>query len=309
MDNVCHTLVGAAIGRAGLAQRTRFGAAALMISANIPDLDVLVFATNTLAVSFRRGWTHGIVAQIGLPIALTAIFWLVDRINARHAGSGPPFRIGSTLVLAYIGVYSHVFLDYLNNYGVRLLTPFDWSWFYGDAVFILDPWLWLVLGTGVWLARRRATPAWARYALVVAAIYIAAMMVSARVARGIVAAQWAGMHGAPPRALMVGPRPVTPLTRDVIVDAGDHYERGTFTWPSRLELSPEHIPKNGDRPELAAARSDPRVQGLLVWTRFPYWTLEPTEGGTLVTLIDMRFMARGSFSVSTVVPPVGSSSD
>ena len=54
MDNVCHTLVGAALGRAGLAQRTRFGAAALMISANIPDLDVLVFATNTIAVSFRR---------------------------------------------------------------------------------------------------------------------------------------------------------------------------------------------------------------------------------------------------------------
>jgi hypothetical protein len=67
-------------------------------------------------------------------------------------------------------------------------------------------------------------------------------------------------------------------------------------------LSPEHIPKNDHRPEVAAARADPGVQGLLVWSRFPYWTLEPVDGGTLVTLIDARFMARGSFSASTVVP-------
>ena len=309
MDNVCHTLVGAAIGRAGLGQRTRFGAAALMISANIPDLDVLVFATNTLAASFRRGWTHGIVAQVGLPIALTGALWLLDRRKSRHTGNGPPFHAGWTLVLSYIGVYSHVFLDYLNNYGVRLLTPFDWRWFYGDSVFIIDPWLWLVLGVGVWLARRQRSPSWARYALVVASIYIAAMLTSTRVARGIVEAQWAATQGAPPRALMVGPRPVTPMTRDVIIDAGDHYVRGTFSWPAQLELSAEQIPKNADRPEVAAARSDPRVQALLVWSRFPYWTLEPTEGGTLVTLIDMRFMARGTFSASTVVPPVESSSD
>jgi inner membrane protein len=45
MDNVCHTLVGAAIGHTGLKRRTRFAQGALMISANVPDLDVLVFLT------------------------------------------------------------------------------------------------------------------------------------------------------------------------------------------------------------------------------------------------------------------------
>ena len=39
MDNVCHTLVGAAIGEAGLKGRTRFGNPALMIAANLPDID------------------------------------------------------------------------------------------------------------------------------------------------------------------------------------------------------------------------------------------------------------------------------
>ena len=38
-------------------------------------------------------------------------------------------------------------LDWLNTYGVRLLMPFDGRWFYGDALFIVDPWVWLLLGT------------------------------------------------------------------------------------------------------------------------------------------------------------------
>ena len=63
MDNLCHTLVGAAIGEAGLKQRTRYGNATLMIAANLPDLDVLSFLTGVNPISFRRGWTHGVLAQ------------------------------------------------------------------------------------------------------------------------------------------------------------------------------------------------------------------------------------------------------
>ena len=51
MDNVCHTLVGAAMAEAGLKHAhapTR--RAALMIGANLPDVDVLVFATDTPSV-------------------------------------------------------------------------------------------------------------------------------------------------------------------------------------------------------------------------------------------------------------------
>src|SRR5687768_14622499 len=179
MDNVCHTLVGAAFGQAGLKRRTRFGNATLMIAANVPDVDVLVFATSTPAVAFRRGWTHGIAAQILLPIALTAVMLLIARMRPAD-DDGPPASARWLLLLAYVGMISHVLLDLLNTYGVRLLTPFDWRWLYGDAVFIIDPWLWVTLGLGIWLSARRArlTPAHppgapARVALVVAALYIA----------------------------------------------------------------------------------------------------------------------------------------
>jgi inner membrane protein len=309
VDNVCHTLVGAAIGEAGLKRHTRFAAAALMISANIPDLDVLVFATDTPSISFRRGWTHGVAAQVLLPIALTGVFWLLARGRGRDVPGSPPFRPGWVLLLSYVGVYSHVFLDYLNNYGVRLLTPFDWHWFYGDAMFIVDLWLWLVLGAGIWFTRRRRSPRASRYALALATIYIAVMLVLARTARSTVGGQWAGSHGTAPQALMVAPRAVSPMTRDVIVDAGDHYERGEFSWPAVLELSPERIPKNDDRPEVAAARNDPGIRAFLVWSRFPFWTIEPVDGGTRVTVTDARFMAAGFFSASTIVPARHPASD
>jgi len=302
MDNVCHTLVGAALAQAGLARRTRFGSVALMVAANLPDVDALVFATDTPSVSFRRGWTHGVGAQLLLPILLTGACWLAGR-RTRN-GEARPVHLGWLLGLSYTGVYSHVFLDYLNNYGIRLLTPFDWRWFYGDAVFIVDPWLWLVLGLGVWLARRRRAPAISTAALLLATCYIGAMMIGARSARSAVLEYWREAHGVAPPALMVGPVPVTPFSRDVIVDAGSHYETGRFSWPSSIVLSADPIPKNDDRPEVAAARRASNVRAFLVWSRFPYWTVETVEGGSRVTVTDARFMARGGmFSASTIVEP------
>jgi inner membrane protein len=305
MDNVCHTLVGAAFGEAGLKYRTRFGAAALMISANIPDLDVLAFATGSPPVAFRRGITHGIVAQLLLPIALTGIFMVLARLRPPRPGDDRPLlKPAWLLLLSFAGVYSHVFLDFLNNYGVRLLTPFSWHWFYGDSVFIIDPWLWLMLGVGIWLTRRRQVRTPVRGALLFATAYILLMLVSARAARGIVERVWHDMRGAQPLAVMVGPLPITPFTREVIVDAGDHYETGTFSWwSSSLMMDPERIPKNDRRSEVAAAREAPNVRAFLVWSRFPFWTLTPEGANVRVSVFDMRFLAGGrGFAQSVVVP-------
>src|SRR5687767_9182428 len=130
-----------------------------MISANLPDIDVLsFFVASVNPISFRRGWTHGVIAQLLLPVALSSAMWAVGRVLGHRGGDRPerpPLHFGWLLLLSYVGVYSHVFLDYLNNYGVRLLAPFDWRWFYGDALFIADVWMWLALGVGVWLTRRQ----------------------------------------------------------------------------------------------------------------------------------------------------------
>ena len=307
MDNFCHTLVGAAIGEAGLKRRTRFGNPTLMIAANLPDVDVLSFLTDTDPISFRRGWTHGIYAQLALPVLFAGLMYAIGRVRPPRRDDNRPLHFGWLLLLSYIGVYSHVFLDFLNNYGVRLLAPLDWRWFYGDAVFIADVWLWLMLGLGVWLARRQRRPVVAGAALAFASAYIALMLVSAQAARTVVSNTWRDVRGSAPLALMVGPAPFTPFTRVVIVDAGDHYETGLFRWwPTEVSFEPEHIAKNVGNPLVKRARDqDPRIREFLVWARFPFWTTTAGKDGTRVSVGDVRFMSqsirRANFQASTLV--------
>jgi inner membrane protein len=305
MDNLCHTLVGAALGEAGLKQRTRFGNATLMIASNLPDIDVLVFATGTPSVAFRRGWTHGILADALLPPLLAGVMLFVA--SRRPAPSAPSIRPMQVLLLSYIGVILHVSMDLLNTYGVRLLMPFSQRWFYGDVLFIIDPWLWLALGTGVGLSIRRRAPNWSRASLAVAAAYVLAMLVGARAARAEMIDRWQQVEGQPPHALMVGPVPVTPLQRQIIIDAGDRYETGMFTWrPRNIRFDTDDVPKHDSDPLVVAARKAPNIRAFLIWSRFPFWTLEPIEGGTRVTVGDMRFnggrgVALRNFTQSTIV--------
>ena len=300
MDNLCHTLVGAALGEAGLKRQTRFGNVTLMIAANLPDVDVLVFATELPAVAFRRGWTHGVLAQAVLPIALTAAMLAFDRFRPARAEE-PPARASGLLLLSYIGVLSHVALDLLNNYGVRLLMPFSNRWFYGDAVFIIDPWLWVTLGIGVWLSRRRGIAAAPRHALTLAAVYIAAMSLNSRVAHSIVLDEWRAMRGGAPVSVMAGPVPLTPFRRQVIVDAGGDYETGTLDLLRRRLSLDTVVLKNESDPSVARAREAPHIRAFLVWSRFPVWTIEKTAQGTRVSVSDLRFAGRGAPFVQSVI--------
>ena len=306
MDNLCHTLVGAALGEAGLKRRTRFGIATLMIASNLPDVDVLVFATGTPSVAFRRGWTHGILADALLPPLLTAVMLFVAARRTATSGE-PSLRPMQLLLLSYVGVILHVLMDLLNTYGVRLLMPFSQHWFYGDVLFIIDPWLWLALGTGVSLSICRRTPNWSRASLAVAAAYVLAMLVSARAARAEMIDRWQQVEGQPPHALMVGPIPVTPLQRQLIIDAGNRYETGMFTWrPRHIRFDQDDVAKNDTDPRVAIARQAPNIGAFLIWSRFPFWIMEPVDGGTRVTVGDMRFNGgRGvvgrNFTQSTIV--------
>jgi inner membrane protein len=155
MDPLTHTLVGANLGSTALGRKTRLAGAALIIGANLPDVDsVLYFTGHTdLALGFRRGWTHGILAIVVLPFILTAALLIYDRLRPKESHPANPRWL---LVLSAVGVLTHPFLDWLNNYGMRWLMPFRSDWSYGDSVYIMDPLLWLVLGVG-WLANRPPT--------------------------------------------------------------------------------------------------------------------------------------------------------
>jgi len=124
------------------------------------------------------------------------------------------------------------------------------------------------------------------------------------IAREAVVREWRASRGYEPTALMVGPVPVSPFSHEVIIDAGPHYETGTYRfWSPRLRLDGARIQKNANAPEVAAARNAPAIRSFLVWSRFPFWQIQHTEAGTVVTVHDVRFrVGGGRFSASATLP-------
>ncbi len=174
MDPLTHTLLGGALSRCARRPLARIETATLLIGANLPDLDAITyFASADAAFGFRRGWTHGLAACVVWAPILAGVMRGVAAA-ARGRVRAAPF--GRLLRLAAIAVATHPLLDWLNTYGVRLLAPFSDRWFYGDALFIIDPWVWMLLGGGCWIARPAAGPAgalgWSLLALAAGTIVI-----------------------------------------------------------------------------------------------------------------------------------------
>ena len=334
MDPLTHTLVGANLAATRLGEKTRLAAAALIIGANLPDVDAILYFTghDDLARGFRRGWTHGVLAVVVLPLVLTGLLMLYARQRRRVAGA--PLDAKWLLALSFLAILTHPFLDWLNNYGMRWLMPFRGTWFYGDSVFIMDPALWLILGCG-WLVGRRPTAGMLAVfiACIAALVYVIGrrsptylLVVGIVAVLLFVALMWRTerrlatpalilaccyiaarllIHyataldvrqtiGEPIQRMMVGPHPMDPMRWDVVAQTGDVYRYGRYNWRNtpRLSLSDDRIPVARPSPEWEAAKRDPSVRGFVTWMRFPWYEIEQTTEGTRVHIGDARYAVR-----------------
>jgi inner membrane protein len=208
-----------------------------------------------------------------------------------------------------VSIWSHPALDTLNTYGVRWLMPFSGRWFYGDTLFIVDPWVWLALGLGVALSRLRASTRPARVALWLAFGYAAAMAVGAVAARPIARAEMAAISGEPVRRLLVSPVPLNPFRRRVVAEVEKVYRTAEFHWlmdPHVGRASVRVYPKGPtDYPAVRRAASTPLGRRFLGWARFPAFQVEEGgDGRTTVDIVDLRYADRpgvGFGSVSILV--------
>ncbi len=252
------------------------------------------------------------LAMAVLPFVLAGAMVAWDRlVRRRRRPDAPPARWGPLWLLAFLSVLSHPLLDFLNTYGVRFLHPFSNRWFYGDALFIVDIWVWIALLVGVVLSRvaaRRGSrrPAFpARVALVTVFAYVAAMFVSGRAGRTVVGAA-AERAGLSTDRVLVSPVPIDPFHRMALVDEGGSYRLGALEWLPRpaVSLASESLPKNDTDPAAEAAKLTPTGRKFMVWARFPYFEVTREGGQTLVTLGDARYGWGPTGSWARVTIPV-----
>ena len=318
MDNLTHSLVGLTAAKTGL-ERLSPGATLLcVLAANSPDSDVVVglFGERWDLLQHHRGITHSLVGTAFMALLAPLIFYGVDRLWALLRHHAPRTNLRGLLIASCIVTATHPVLDWTNNYGVRLLLPWNPHWFYGDLVFIVDPFLWLVLVVGllvIWRTRpeTKSRIAFVSFAIVVAYWGALAFAHSRAVATGREEAQRiVSANGESVSRLAAMPTLANPLRWDCVFDT----DKATYRFLVAL---------NGQTPagrviryakptgSLAAALQDVSAQKparvFLGFARFPVAQLaDPScTTQTLLQLADLRYTepgrSRGTFAVDLPV--------
>lgn len=168
MDNLAHTLIGAALGRAVAGRELPAAGWIGAIAGNAPDLAELILRPGSLAphagatyLVFHRGITHSFVGAAVEIVVLTGLFALLTRQwTKRRAPAAPAAAWWWIAACVAAAVASHLYLDWQGSYGLRPFLPWSGHWYYGDWVAIVDPFFWIVpLVTLAWGERRHWRPA------------------------------------------------------------------------------------------------------------------------------------------------------
>jgi inner membrane protein len=210
-------------------------------------------------------------------------------------------------MLAAIAVATHPLLDYLNTYGMRWFMPVIDRWYYGDVLFIVDPWMWAILAAGVVLGwRKRARFGAGGAALVVAGLYVLAMAIGSGMARRVA---WERLASEGATRLMVAPAPLNPFRRMVVAEVrggGAYRFGGVSLWPRpSIEMDDVVVPVEWPGPARLAAAT-PEGATFLHWARFPFTEIETASDSVTVHFIDARYTldANASFGAIRIKVPV-----
>lgn len=171
MDNIAHSLVGAALGRAIGDSRVPAPALLGALAANAPDFTEYLPGMPPRSNFNHRGITHSLVGagiQAAVFVLVTGLimlpFW-------RRENRPVPWK---TIIALYAAALaSHLLMDWLGSYGLRPFLPWSNQRYYGDWVAIVDPFFWLVPAVFLaWGHERRWTGALAWGILTVALVAI-----------------------------------------------------------------------------------------------------------------------------------------
>ena len=299
MDNFTHSLTGWALGQTGLKNKTRKGLAALILGANMPDIDVFFSWVAWEPLATHRGVTHSLVGGVLLlPPVLALLLWLLDRWQVKRGAefrSGLPMHAGWLVVLSYLGALTHPLLDWQNTYAVQFLSPFSNRWFHNDALFIIDVWLWSGLAFAIWLSRRREKGGqahWGRPPRVMLALFVA------YVTGNSLLTEYAKDAIQPdrPEIVFASPEPVLFYRRNIVWRDEGAIRYGAYN-PLHSLLSLESrdapVPDNMDDPVARTAMTaTPEIADFMNWSVLPMAEVTRGECKAEVRFTDARFARR-----------------
>jgi inner membrane protein len=305
LDNLTHSLTGWALGQAGLKSKSRKGLAALILGANMPDIDVFFgkFPWDPLAI--HRGFTHSFIGgAILMPPILAGLLLLLDRWQVSRGKtfrSGLPMRPWWLLALCYIGAISHPSLDVLTTYSVQLLSPFSNAWYHSDGLFIVDVWIWLLLAVSLAIsqAKERAGRNWWRVPQVGLAIILAYIGVNIAISQRAwnEVRQWAGNR--PADAIFASPPPLHFWRRELVWREGDCYRRGSYDPFAGFGKVSRCEPTHMDDPLVRRVISgSPRLKKFLKWSILPQAHIERSGCTATLSIGDARYGPPGRSRLS-----------
>ena len=300
MDNFTHSLAGWALGQAGLKTKTRKGLAALILGANMPDVDVFLGWVSWAPLAMHRGFTHGLVGGVlVMPPLLAGLLWLLDRWQIKRGAtfkSGLEMHVGWLVALAYIGAITHPLLDLQSTYSVQLLSPFTAGWYHADSLFIIDVWLWtLVAGSIAWSRwRERRGREWQRP--VQGAIAVALVYISFNLGLSQTATEEVRRRAPAATAIFASPPPVWFWRRSMSWREGSSIGRAEFEpFGGGLMPSKPLQPDGMDDPLVRAAMlRDRSMRQFLGWSVLPVADIQRGRCEAKVTIGDARYFETGS---------------
>jgi len=147
VDNLAHTLVGAALGRAVAGRRVPAAGWIGAIAANAPDWTELLIGFRPSRGNFayyttHRGITHSFLGAAIEIVGIVAVVWSIF-VLLRRSRDGSASLVRTCAVVG-VCVLSHLYMDWQGSYGLRPFLPWSGHWYYADWVAIVDPLFWLV---------------------------------------------------------------------------------------------------------------------------------------------------------------------
>jgi len=299
LEPVTHFMTGAMLSRAGLNRRTAWATAAATLAAEAADLDVF-WSMWSPASSLRlhRGITHTLWALPFVAGLVVGVLWLLEKALARWRRNRKapmvPVRWRWVALAAFLGACSHLLLDWTNNYGVRVLYPFDPTWHAGNLVFIAEPLEWAVLFAALLIpallglvegeiGAKRSKPRgqlWAIAALCGLACIIELRFAEHRRAGHLI--EQTEVANEPLRRFDLEPYPVNPFRWHLVGETASNYVLGEVnTLSGQVESDPraDVIPKPTVTPATIAARKSDFGQAFLDWGR---WAVVRDMGQTVI---------------------------